>query len=80
MGFGYLLMRETEDLAKLYRTAEESVPGYFFNLVLLLYSLSLCCMKVGFTPLKGILLSAMMGFFYLLYFIQLSLDNFFCRL
>jgi len=33
-------------------------------------------MKVGSKPLKGILLSAMMGFFYLLFFKQLSLDSF----
>jgi hypothetical protein len=34
-------------------------------------------MKVGFKPLKGILLSAKMGFFYFLFFRQLSLDSFF---
>jgi hypothetical protein len=34
-------------------------------------------MKVGSTPLKGILLSANMGFFYLLFFRQLSLDSLF---
>ena len=32
-------------------------------------------MKVGFTPLKGILLSANMGFFYLLFIRLSSIDN-----
>jgi len=37
-------------------------------------------MKVGFKPLKGILLSAIMGFFYCLFFRQLSRESFFCLL
>jgi hypothetical protein len=36
-------------------------------------------MKVGSKPLKGILLSAIMGYFYL-FFRQLSPDNFLCLL
>gem|GEM_PF-3115632 len=49
---------------------------YFLFHLLFYIMYSLFCMKVGSKPLKGILLSAMMGFFYLLFFKQLSLDSF----
>ena len=77
---GYLLMRETEDLEKYTDQRKSLYPDIFLILFCAYINFSLCCMKVGFTPLKGILLSAMMGFFYLFFFRQLSLDNFFCRL
>jgi len=77
---GYLLRRETEDLEKYTDQRKRLSPDIFLILFCFYIRFSLCCMKVGFTPLKGILLSAMMGFFYLLFFRQLSLDSFFCRL
>jgi len=77
---GVRRMPETEDLAKYSDQRKSPYPDIFFILFCAYIHFSLCCMKVGFTPLKGILLSAMMGFFYLLFFRQLSLDSFFCRL